>query len=127
LSGYQAAADAITAMLHSLDYERDYGVIKALNRMRVNSPGIVFDAASVTASIATERSEHDQLRSILHGLRSDSVESRIYPLLMQALSERLEQRVERVFLLVGLIYSPHDIHAVYYNYKIKPALRHSAI
>jgi len=35
--------------------------------------------------------------------------------------------LERIFRLVGLIYSPHDIHAVYYNYQAKPALRASAI
>ena len=46
---------------------------------------------------------------------------------MLALAERLEQRLERIFRLVALIYSPHDIYSVYYNCRIKPALRPSAI
>src|SRR5439155_12246245 len=36
-------------------------------------------------------------------------------------------RRERIFRLVGLIYSPHDIYSVYYNYRIKPAPRPAAI
>ena len=48
-------------------------------------------------------------------------------LLMRAVAERMEQRLERIFRLVGLVYSQHDIHAVYYNCQVKPALRASAI
>jgi len=48
-------------------------------------------------------------------------------LLTRALRERLDQRLERVFRLVALIYPPHDIYSVYYNCKVKPALRASAV
>jgi hypothetical protein len=51
----------------------------------------------------------------------------VFSLLMRALDERLEHRLERIFRLVGLIYSPHDIYSVYYNCQIKPALRPAAI
>jgi hypothetical protein len=45
----------------------------------------------------------------------------------RAVRERLEARLERMFRLAGLIYSPHDIYSVYYNCRIKPALRPAAI
>jgi hypothetical protein len=42
------------------------------------------------------------------------------------LDERIDQRLERIFLLIALIYSPRDIYSVYYNCRLKPALRPSA-
>jgi HEAT repeat protein len=51
----------------------------------------------------------------------------VFSLLIRALEERMEQRFERIFRLVGLIYSPHDIYSVYYNCRIKPAMRPAAI
>jgi AAA family ATP:ADP antiporter len=127
LTGTQQAADALMEHLHSLDYHLDHAVMKALNRMRIDSPGIVVDAARVHRAISKEREEYDRLRAIRARLESNPLQGRVFPLLMRTLAERLEQRRERVFRLVGLIYSPQDIYSVYYSWQIKPAMRPSAV
>jgi len=112
---------------HRRGYHLDFSLLKALNRLRVNFPELVMDASRVQAAIVRERQEYDQLRAIRSWLESSALESPLVDLLVRAMSERLEQRLERIFRLVGLIYSPDDIYSVYYNCRIKPVLRPSAI
>ena len=127
LTGKQEAADALAQGLHRLDYHLDFAVLKALNRMRVNSPAIVVDGEFASAAIRKEREEYDRLTSLQVWLEAHPIDDRIFALLLRALAERREQRVERVFRLVGLIYPPNDISSIYYNCRIKPALRPAAI
>jgi hypothetical protein len=127
LMGTPPAAAALIDHIHALDYHLDYVVMKALNRLRINTPELAIDTERVTAAIAREREEYDRLSAIRACLETNPKEGRVVTLLMLALAERLEQRLERSFRLVALIYSPHDIYSVYYNCRIKPALRPSAI
>jgi ATP/ADP translocase len=127
LTGNQAAADALIRQVHRLNYHLDYAVLKALNRMRVNWPEIIVDRDLVGAAIDREREEHDNLGVAHAWLTAHRVERPAFSLLIRAVEERLEQRLERIFRLVGMIYSPHDIYSVYYNCRLKPALRPAAI
>ncbi len=127
LTGQQQAADVLIENLHRLDYRLDYAVMKALNRMRVNFSGIEIDSGRMNSAIAEEREAYDRLQSVRAWLQENPDEDPVFSLLIRAVTERLEQRLERIFRLVGLIYSPHDIYSVYYNCQIKPALRQSAI
>ena len=95
--------------------------------MRVNSRGIVVNERLVRACISKEREEYDQLKAAQAHLEADQVEHPVFSLLMQTIAERLQHRLERIFRIVGLIYSPHDIYYVYYDCQIKPALRPAAI
>jgi hypothetical protein len=127
LMGKQRAADALSQSLHRLDYHLDYAVLKALNRMRMNWPEIVVNRNLVDIAISKEREEYDQLAATLVWLEANRVNHEVFTLLVRALRERLDERLERIIRLLGLIYSPHDIYSVYYNYRIKPALRPAAI
>jgi ATP:ADP antiporter, AAA family len=127
LTGKQEAADALVQRFHRLDYRLDFAVLKALNRMRMNSPGIVVDGEFVSAAIRKEREEYDRLTSLQVWLEDHVIDDRFFAILLRALAERRQQRVERVFRLVGLVYPPNDISSVYYNCRIKPALRPAAI
>jgi AAA family ATP:ADP antiporter len=127
LSGRQTAADALVGHLHRLDYDLDYAVMRALNRIRVDSPAITIEVERVILAIRREREEFDRLRAVRSWLDVYRIDHVVLPLLLRALTERLEHRLERIFRLVGLIYSPHDIYSIYYNCKVKPALRPAAI
>jgi len=127
LTGKQQAADTLIQHLHQLDDHLDYAILKALNSMRVISPGVVVNERLVRACIGKEREEYDRLRAVQTRLEADEVEHPVFTLLMQAIAERLKHRLERIFRLLGLIYSPHDIYSVYYDCQIKPALRPAAI
>ena len=112
---------------HRCDYHLDHAVLKALNRMRVNYPKLVFDRERVTRAIQTEREAHDRLKQIAVWLEANVDGGPISRLLVRAVSERQEQRLERIFRLLALIHAPDDIYAVYYNCQVRPALRASAI
>jgi len=127
LSGRQEAADALIHDLHRLDYHLDYAVLKALNRIRMNAPDIAIERSAVVTAIEKEREECDKLNAARVWLESHHAGDERFLLLARALREQAEQRLERILRLVGLIYSPHDIYSVYYNCRIKPALRPAAI
>jgi hypothetical protein len=127
LTGKQQAADALIKSLHRLDYYLDYAVLKALNRMRMNWREITVNRSFVDVAISKERGEYDQLAATLVWLESNRVSHEVFTLLVRALHERLDERLERILRLLGLVYSPDDIYAVSYNYRIKPALRPAAI
>src|SRR5215813_4668761 len=95
--------------------------------MRVNYPKVTFDRDRVIRAIHIEREAYDRLKLIARWLEGNAVEGPVSSLLARAVSERQEQRVERIFRLLGLIFSPQDIYAVYYNCQVRPALRASAI
>jgi hypothetical protein len=93
----------------------------------MNSEAIALDREAVVAAITRERGEYERLGSVRKWLEGNRMERDIFLLLIRALDERRQHRLERVFRLVGLIYSPHDVYSVYYNCKLKPALRPAAI
>src|SRR5262249_4694587 len=126
-TGKQQAADALIQQLHHLDYHLDYAVLRALNRMRVNSPSLVIDPFSINTAMGKERDEYLRFRTIQSSLEANATNHPLVSLLIRAIDERLQHRLERIFRLVGLTYSPHDIYSIYYNCKIKPALRPAAI
>jgi len=127
LSGKRSAAVALIERLHRLNFHLDYSVLKALNRLRTTSPDIIINEELVRAAINKERDEYDRLRTLQSWLQVNQLNQPVFSLLMRAINERLQHRVERIFRLVGLIYSPHDIYSVYYNCHIKPELRPAAI
>jgi ATP/ADP translocase len=127
LTGKQQAANALMRQFHRLDYHLGYAVLKALNRMRVHFPQIVLDRNVVEAGIRLEHGEHSKLTVLRAWLDANRMNNDVFALFVRAVEERLEQRLERIFRLIGLIYSPHDIYSVYYNCRVKPASRPAAI
>jgi ATP:ADP antiporter, AAA family len=127
LTGAQEAADALLHRFHRLDYHLGYAVLKALNGMRIDSPGIDLDKDVVLAAIDRECQAHADLGEAQFWLGSNLDAGSVAGLLVRAVAERIDQRVDRVFRLLSLIYSPQDIHSVYYTYRLKPELRPSAI
>jgi hypothetical protein len=127
LTGRQDAADALMRYLHRLGYRLDYSVLKALNRLRVGGPALVFDRDLVANAIGSERKGHDDLRGVQACLVTNRIKDEKFALLLRAIEERMDERVDRIFRLLALVYSAQDIYAVFYNYRMKPNLRPAAI
>src|SRR5262249_9194446 len=119
LTGEQQAADALIGYLAGADHRLQYAILKALNRIRLNSPDIVIDPRLVRAAMTRERAEYDRLRAVRLWLHSNQRSGEVFSLLIRALGERLDQRRERIFRLLAMIYPPH--------HEIKPALQPAAI
>jgi hypothetical protein len=95
--------------------------------MRANSEAIVLDEEVVRRSISRGRETYDTLRALRQWFEVNRIDNAAFALLLRALDERIEYAVERMCRLLGLIHSPHDIYSIYYNCKIKPALRSASI
>jgi HEAT repeat protein len=127
LTGRQEAADALMESLLISDYELSHAVLRALNRMRTTTLAIVIDRELILVAIEKERERYERLRGIHAWLSVSRRADRIFSLLIRAVGERIEQRLERIFRFVALIYPPHDIYSVYYSWQARPALRPAAI
>jgi AAA family ATP:ADP antiporter len=127
MTGKQDAADALIQRFHRYGYHFDFAILKALNRMRVNSPHIVIEPDVIRAAITRERQEYDKLKMVNISRTANPPDHAAFSVLFRAVNERLVERRERIFRLLGLIYPAHDIYSVYYNYRAKPELRPAAI
>jgi hypothetical protein len=72
----------------------------------MNHPSIVFDRDLIDAAICKEREEYEMLAACRARLVADRVDYDLYALLVRAVEERMEQRIDRTFRLIGLIYPP---------------------
>jgi ATP/ADP translocase len=127
LTGKQEAADALMESLSISNYELNHLVLRALNRIRTTTQAIVIDKEPILSAIERERERYERLRSIHSWLIANRRDERVFSLLIRAVGERIEHRVERIFRFVALIYRPHDIYSIYYNWQSRPALRPAAI
>jgi AAA family ATP:ADP antiporter len=131
-SGQQSASDALLNALYQQEYELDRRIIKALNRMRMTSHRVRFPSDRVQSALEQEGDDYRQLSTVLNSLEANSVQNAFeaaatFSMLIKAIRERLEQKIERIFQLLALTYPPQDIHAAYYTACAKPASRPSAV
>jgi hypothetical protein len=74
-----------------------------------------------------ERAQFEKLRCVSAWFESAPLEDPVFPLLVRTIRERLEQRLERIFRLTALAYSPQDIYSAYYHCRVKSEMRHGAL
>jgi len=128
----QEAADVLLNALHRFEYEVDYRLMKAMNRMRTSSAEIAFDPDKVRIALEHEAEAYRRLRIILESLQAHPFEGparsvSVFSILTKAVNERVQHHVERVFRLLALIHPPHDIYSAYYTCLVKPSFRPNAI
>jgi AAA family ATP:ADP antiporter len=109
--------------------------MKALNRMRLQFPELIFQRQAVLDLIRQGRNEYRLLEAMSNWLRRNSLTaverdgaaSDVLRLLAKAIRERAFQKLEKIFRLLALTYPPHDIYSAYYTCMHKPANRASAV
>jgi AAA family ATP:ADP antiporter len=136
-SGKQTAADILTASLHQAPANLDIPVMKALNRMRLQFPDVVFQRQAVLDLISRERDDYLQLQAMSFWIRTNVLESGkphdagdvddVLHLLLKTMSEKAAEKLGKIFRLLALSYPPHDIYSAYYTCVSKPSLRASAV
>lgn len=121
---------AVNLLMDNIERENlnlRYEVIKAMNKLRSRFPSLKFDAKRVEKLISLEVQNYYSLLSILFQHRkaqtrpdtiADSKSGLSWAgsarqLLEKAIQERLDINLERIFRLLGLKYSPHDIYNSY--------------
>jgi AAA family ATP:ADP antiporter len=91
-----------------------YRAIKALNKMRIQFAHLAFNDQAIDLAILEELRDYYQFGIMLFSGEMERAETRaILRLLRSALQERMDQKLERVFRLLGLRYPPKDIYSAY--------------
>ena len=125
----QEAVNALVRSLPRLDPFLGHRAIKALNKMRVRFPRLSFADDAIDLAILDELRDYYEFGIMLSSDEIQQSENRaVLRLLRQALQERMDQRLERVFRLLGLRYPPADIYSAYNGLRSQRShLRASAI
>ena len=124
--------EAVNALIHSLprlDPFLGHRAIKALNKMRVRFPKLSFADDAIDLAILDELRDYYEFGIMLQSNEIQHSGNRaVLLLLRQALQERMDQKLERVFRLLGLRYPPADIYSAYNGLRSQRSdLRASAI
>jgi ATP/ADP translocase/HEAT repeat protein len=129
------AAEALQQQLQGHPEALTYRVLKALDRIHTNAPEISFSRELIIAAMSTERTEFDRLQAVARCLESNPIydvddrsrASAIYALLLRAVRERVNHRLERILRLLALLYPPGDIYSAYLRCISKTSVRATAI
>ena len=114
--GTPAAASVLMEHLLESDTNLRFRIISALNKLRRLHPEIETDSQILETVLAAEILGHYRSYQILDKLViSGSDEDPVTP----ALTESMQQELERIFRLLGLLHPRLDIHSVYVGLQSK--------
>lgn len=117
--GSQKTVDNLLAQLHHPHPLLRYQALKALNRLRNNFPELKFNEKLLEQEILQEIRRYRDGAVILRSCKqvqernNSPRESAARRLLIRAMEEKLDNSLERIFRLLGLIYPPRDIYNAY--------------
>ena len=126
--GTQKCVDVLTGYLDIDDSSLQFEILKALNRINEDFDGLKFDFAPILRTIGKKTDNYYRIMALLTSEYSPVVETGANPqpaakreqadrLLQQALSEYLQDILERIFRLLSLLYPTKDIENAFYAIK----------
>ena len=119
--GTPAAASVLMENLLESDTTLRFRIIRALNKLQRLHPEIATDVQMLETVLAAEILGHYRSYQILDKLgTAGSVEDPV----TRALTESMEQELERVFRLLGLLYPHLDLHSAYVGLQSKSVSVH---
>lgn len=105
----QTSVDHLINMIDIHDTDLRYHVIKTLNKLIRERPSFTIDKTQIRNIIDHEIHNYHELLAI------KLIQPQNHPnqILLKALEEKMNQAIERVFRLLGLIYNPSDMYGTY--------------
>lgn len=119
--GTSEAARALRDALLEPDTQLRYRSLQALNRIYKARPEIDRDPQMIEAVLAAEILGHYRSYQILGTLRESLPED---DAVMRAARASMEQEVERIFRLLGLLYPRYDLHSAYFGLRSSDSVVH---
>jgi ATP:ADP antiporter, AAA family len=116
--GTQEATHALTDNLLETDTSLRFQVISALNKIHQGHPEIELDTQLLETVLAAEILGHYRSYQILEALKVSECDEPV----SRALGESIQQDLERIFRLLGLLYPRLDLHSVYLGLQSKNAV-----
>ncbi len=121
--GSQKAADRLMTHLEHRDFSIRIEVLKALNKIKSRYTDLRLNPATIQKSLFRETKRYYRFLTILTRVKTtlpspeitDSGEGAVNALrlLIDALGERLNDSLDRIFRLLGMCYDPRDMYHVY--------------
>ena len=121
-AGTLSAARALEEHLLEADTILRFRVISALNKLRHSNPEIRLDEQMIETVLAAEIMGHYRSYQIL-GTLGGNLESD--DPVVRGLKETLEQEVERIFRLLGLLFPNHDLYSAYFGLQSTDSVVHA--
>ncbi len=110
--GSAAAERVLMASLLESDTSLRFGIIAALNKLRVTHPEVELDLQAIEMVLAAEIMGHYRSYQVLGRLDGTlAPEDPVLP----ALKRSMAQEVERIFRLLGLLFPSRDLHSAYFG------------
>lgn len=115
------SVNLLSNLLHFHDLKVRHTALKALNRLRFADRALIFEEKMILPLILEEIQIYQKTMSAVH-LQKNMIrkEAQQFPLrtdarnsLIKVLEKRLDNNLERLFLLLGLKYSPEDMINIY--------------
>ncbi len=129
--GEQRSVDLLLRHLEDADPIVRANVARALSKLRVAHPRLTIDRPTIARAVVDEARKLYHLAQIIAvvGAPDEGGADRpSWKLLRRALTEKKERVLERIFVLLGLRYRPHDMENAYHGYvRGQPQMRSSAI
>ncbi len=113
--GTQPSADVLMENLLESDITLRFRIISALNKLRRSHPEIQADTSTLETVLAAEILGHYRSYQILDKV---AVAEGGDPV-AKALNESIQQELERIFRLLGLLYPHIDVHSAYLGLQSK--------
>lgn len=123
LIGQQKTVDALLAQLNQPNPLLRFQALKALNRLRNNFPMLKFNEKLLEQEILEEIRRYSSGANILYSCQQVQARAEAQngsprliaarQLLTRAMEEKLDDSLERIFRLLGLIYPPRDVYNAY--------------
>ena len=107
--GTPEATHTLTDNLLETDTALRFQVISALNKIHQGHPEIELDMQLLETVLAAEILGHYRSYQILEALNISGCDEQV----SRALGESIQQDLERIFRLLGLLYPRLDLHSVY--------------
>jgi len=107
----QHSVDTLISILDGAEPAIKYYIIKTLNNLRAGYPHLKFSHEALGAALLEETESYYAILQIL-GLEAEA-NNDAGRLLQRALSEKIDENLERIFRLLGLTYPQKDIYGAY--------------
>ncbi len=114
--GTPAAARVISDNLLERDTGLRFHTISALNKIHQSHPELPLDTQLVETVLAAEITGHYRSYQIMEALRLPEEADET---VTHALNESMQQELERIFRLLGLLYPHLDLHSAYFGLQSK--------
>ncbi len=122
MSSQSAANELLSLLEKETNAKRRYALIKGINRLHANNSELSFSQKRIDRELEREIEQIYLFKQVLNQLTSEER----FDLLKKVINERIDQRIEHAFRLLGMKFHYRDLRGALQSYKSVNAAHRSA-